>query len=83
MAQSLPQSWKAGDVIGGIRTTAGLPISMAEFNNRRTVTNGAQRGPQCQSIIPVARVLIICVMLRLFRVMSQGFLLVLNVLMKM
>jgi len=40
-------------------------------------------GPQCQSIIPVARVLIICVMLRLFRVMSQGFLLVLDALMKM
>ena len=40
-------------------------------------------GPQCQSIIPVARVLIICVMLRLFRVISRGFVLVLDALMKM
>ena len=37
VAQSLSQLWRAGDV-GSIRTTAGLPISMAEFDNRRTVT---------------------------------------------
>ena len=37
VAQSLPQFWRAGDV-SSIRTTAGLPISMAEFANRRTVT---------------------------------------------
>jgi len=35
--KSLSQFWRAGDV-GSIRTTAGLPISMAEFDNRRTVT---------------------------------------------
>jgi len=38
VAQSLPQSWQAGDVIGSIRATAGLPIPMTEFDNRRTVT---------------------------------------------
>ena len=38
VAQSLPQSWRAGDAIGSVRTPAGLPTSMAEFNNRRTVT---------------------------------------------
>ena len=43
VAQSLPQLWRAGDV-GSIRTTAGLSISMAEFDNRRTVTNGTQHG---------------------------------------
>jgi len=37
VAQSLPQFWRAGDV-GGIRTTAGLPNSMAEFDDRLTVT---------------------------------------------
>ena len=41
--QSFLQFWRAGDV-GSIRTMAGLPISMTEFDNRRTVTNGAQRG---------------------------------------
>ena len=41
--KSLSQFWRDGDV-GSIRSTAGLPISMAEFDNRRTVTNGAQRG---------------------------------------
>ena len=35
--KSLSQFWRAGDV-GSIRSTAGLPISMAEFDNRRTVT---------------------------------------------
>ena len=35
--KSLLQFWRAGDV-GSIRSTAGLPISMAEFDNRRTVT---------------------------------------------
>jgi len=41
----LSQFWRAGDVgTGSIRTTAGLPISMAEFDDRRTVTNGAQYG---------------------------------------
>jgi len=38
VAQSLSQFSQAGDVIVRIRTTAGLPISMAEFSNRRTVT---------------------------------------------
>jgi len=38
VAQSLPQSWRAGDAIGSVRTPAGLPTSMAEFTNRRTVT---------------------------------------------
>ena len=33
----LSQFWRAGGV-GSIRSTAGLPISMAEFDNRRTVT---------------------------------------------
>ena len=37
VAQSLPQFWRAGDV-GSIRTTAGLPNSMAEFDDRLTVT---------------------------------------------
>jgi len=37
VAQSLPQFWQAGD-FSSIRTTAGLPISMDEFDNRRTVT---------------------------------------------
>jgi len=44
VAQSLSQFWQAGDVIGSVRMTADLPISMVEFNNRRTVTTGAQRG---------------------------------------
>ena len=35
--KSLSQFWRAGGV-GSIRSTAGLPISMAEFDNRRTVT---------------------------------------------
>ena len=35
--KSLSQFWRAGDV-GSIRSTAGLPISMAEFDNRRSVT---------------------------------------------
>ena len=35
--KSLAQFWRAGDV-GSIRSTAGLPVSMAEFDNRRTVT---------------------------------------------
>ena len=35
--KSLSQFWRAGDV-GSIRSTAGLPISMAEFDSRRTVT---------------------------------------------
>jgi len=35
--KSLSQFWRAGDVCS-IRSTAGLPISMAEFDNRRTVT---------------------------------------------
>ena len=35
--KSLSQFWRAGDV-GSIRSTAGLPNSMAEFDNRRTVT---------------------------------------------
>jgi len=35
--KSLSQFWRAGDV-GSIRSTAGLPVSMAEFDNRRTVT---------------------------------------------
>jgi len=35
--RSLSQFWRAGDV-GSIRSTAGLPVSMAEFDNRRTVT---------------------------------------------
>jgi len=35
--KSLSQFWRAGDV-GSIQSTAGLPISMAEFDNRRTVT---------------------------------------------
>ena len=35
--KSLSQFWQAGDV-GSIRSTAGLPISMAELDNRRTVT---------------------------------------------
>ena len=35
--KSVSQFWRAGDV-GSIRSTAGLPISMAEFDNRRTVT---------------------------------------------
>jgi len=43
VAQSLSQFWRAGDV-GSIRTTAGLPNLMAKFDNRRTVTNGTQRG---------------------------------------
>jgi len=38
VAQSLSQFWQAGDVIGSVRTTADLPISMVEFNNCRTVT---------------------------------------------
>jgi len=38
VAQSLSQSWQAGDVIGSVRTTADLLISMVKFNNRRTVT---------------------------------------------
>ena len=38
VAQSLSQFWQAGDVIGSVRTTADLPISMVEFKNRRTVT---------------------------------------------
>jgi len=33
----LSQFWRAGDV-GSIRSTAGLSTSMAEFDNRRTVT---------------------------------------------
>ena len=37
VTQSLPQFWRAGDA-GSIRTTAGLSNSMAEFDNRRTVT---------------------------------------------
>jgi len=41
VAQSLSQFWRAGDVTS-IWTTAGLPISMAEFDDRRT--NGTQRG---------------------------------------
>jgi len=36
--KSLSQFWRAGDV-GCIRTTTSLPISMAEFDNRRTVTH--------------------------------------------
>jgi len=36
VAQSLSQFWRAGDV-GSIRTTAGLPISMAKFDDHRTV----------------------------------------------
>jgi len=74
-AQPLPHFWRAGDA-GSIRTTAGLSNLMTEFDNRRT-------RPQCQSIIPVARVLIICIMLIVFRVMSQGLFLVLNALTKM
>ena len=35
--KSLSQFWRAGDV-GSIRSTAGFPISMAELDNRRTVT---------------------------------------------
>jgi len=38
VAQPLSQFWQAGDVIGSVRTTADLPNSMVEFNNRRTVT---------------------------------------------
>jgi len=38
VTQPLSQFWQAGDVIGSVRTTADLPISMVEFNNRRTVT---------------------------------------------
>jgi len=41
VAQPLSQFWQAGDVIGSVRTTADLPVSMVEFNNRRTVTTGA------------------------------------------
>jgi len=40
---AVPQFWRAGD-LGSIRTTAGLSNSMTEFDNRCTVTNGAQRG---------------------------------------
>jgi len=36
--KSMSQFWQAEDV-GSIRTTAGLPISMAEFDNRRTITH--------------------------------------------
>jgi len=36
--KSLSQFWRAGDV-GIIRSTAGLPISMAEFDNRRAVAS--------------------------------------------
>ena len=35
--RSLSQFWRAGDV-GNIRSMAGLSNSMAEFDNRRTVT---------------------------------------------
>ena len=38
VAQPLSQFWQAGDVIGSVRTTADLLVSMIEFNNRRTVT---------------------------------------------
>jgi len=38
VAQSLSQFWQAGDAIGSVRTTAGLPISMAEFTSRCSVT---------------------------------------------
>ena len=38
-AQPFWQFWQAGDVIGSVRTTADLSISMVEFNNRRTVTD--------------------------------------------
>ena len=38
VARSLSQFWQAGDAIGSVRTTAGLPISMTEFSNRRAVT---------------------------------------------
>jgi len=38
VARSLSQFWQAGDAIGSVRTTAGLPISMAEFTSRRSVT---------------------------------------------
>ena len=45
VAQSVSQFWRAGDASDSVRSTAGLlPISMAEFNNRRAVTTGAQRG---------------------------------------
>jgi len=37
-AQSLSQFWQAEDVTRGVRTTADLPTSMVEFNNRRSVT---------------------------------------------
>jgi len=37
VARSLSQFWQAGDAIGSVRTTAGLPISMAEFTRRRAV----------------------------------------------
>jgi len=39
--KSMSQFWRAGDV-GSIRTTAGLPNSMAEFDNRRTVTESCR-----------------------------------------
>ena len=51
VAQSLPQSWRAGDAIGSVRTPAGLPTSMAEFTNRRTVTNGAHRGASAIDVV--------------------------------
>ena len=38
VAQSLLQSWRAGGAIGSVWTTAGLPISMGEFNSRLSVT---------------------------------------------
>jgi len=34
----LSQFWQAGGAIGSVQTTAGLPLSMAEFNSRRAVT---------------------------------------------
>ena len=41
--KSFSQFWRAEDA-GSIRSTAGLSNSMVEFDNRRTVTNGAQCG---------------------------------------
>jgi len=39
VARSLSQFWQAGDAVGSALTTAGLPISMAEFNNRHASTD--------------------------------------------
>ena len=54
--KSLSQFWRAGDV-GSIRSTAGLPISMAEFDNRRTVTISQKHTVSCSSVATGARAL--------------------------